>query len=152
MYLFIFFIGFSQRIASIIVRGHGSLRTSLILALFGTAYMPIGNALCSMVVLTKSEMKQLSNALLNPLDGQSVNFFMDHPLKAGLSALITIVFAVFLIFHFVGATAYVHHVGKLQSIVICLLTLLFTAIGSVILANRSIVICCSILNCAILMR
>jgi hypothetical protein len=117
-YLLIFSVGFSQKIASVIVRGHGSLRASLTLALFGTAYIPIGNALGYLLILDKGELKRIFNPQ------QYHQYRMDHPVNAAVVGLTFLAFGVFLIFNFVTATAYVHRVGRFRAAIICILTLL----------------------------
>jgi hypothetical protein len=88
-YLLIFSVGFSQKIASVIVRGHGSLRASLTLALFGTAYIPIGNALGYLLILDKGELKHIFNPQ------QYHQYRMDHPVNAAVVSLAFLAFGVF---------------------------------------------------------
>ncbi len=118
MYLLVFGIACAQKLSSVIVRGHGSLRASLTLALFGTAYIPILTVLDYSALLNKEQAIYLADTGKLPPS--------YHPIHEVIGYVIFGIFTIFLILRFVPAPAYVHRVGKVRASIICVLTLMFT--------------------------
>jgi hypothetical protein len=143
-YMFIVFAACSQKISSIVVRGHGSLRASFTLALFGIAYLPVMSILGYVIIPGKDEIS-LFISLINLEISRNFlelgyNILNRYGLHILAFALTTALFAIFLIIRFVPATAYIHKVGRVRALIICMLTLLFCSVSVVFvlgpLSNR----------------
>jgi hypothetical protein len=127
-FVLIVIIAVSQKIASIIVRGHGSLRASFMLALFGIAYLPIMSMLGYVVIPGKAEIDLFTSLATSEMSGDFWELASKIESRYWLHAVwYTIVFgafAIFLIIRFVPATAYIHKVGKFRAFIICCIVVL----------------------------
>jgi hypothetical protein len=118
IYMVFVIMALCQKISAIIFFGHGSLRSSVIVTMFASAYLPLVHISDYVVVTDKTS---LSMALDDPS-----KFLENYPSRAIVIAILALIALIFLLVRFIPATRFVHRVGWLRATLICTLTILLS--------------------------
>jgi len=117
-YIFFIIMAMCQKISSLIFFGHGTLRSSVIVTLFASAYLPLLHLSDYILLTDKTSVSEFY--------GDPSKWMINQPNRALAYWAFAIIALIFLLIRFIPATRFVHRVGWLRATLICILTVVLS--------------------------